>query len=103
MTYERFLKVVSGLQKEDRVIKQAYDIGVDMINFVDPYHSIIHELIAEVYGEQGLDWFTWFCWENDFGQGDLMQRVNDGSLIRHSTFSLWEYLEENHKKIKHES
>lgn len=70
MTYERFLKVLLSLQKEDRVIKEAYKLGVDMINFVDPYYKIINELIEEIYGEEGYDWFSWYCWENDFGQKD---------------------------------
>lgn len=125
MKYDRFLKVVLGLQKEDRVIKQAYDIGVDMINFVDPYHKIINELITEVYGEEGYDWFSWFCYESEFGQkdwskGDSYKQNPDGTStlihkdgevrfgayddkgnpICYSVRSLWEYLEENYNKIK---
>ena len=125
MKYDRFLKVVLGLQKEDRVIKQAYDIGVDMINFVDPYHKIINELITEVYGEEGYDWFSWFCFESEFGQkdwskGDSYKQNPDGTStlihkdgevrfgayddkgnpICYSVRSLWEYLEENYNKIK---
>jgi hypothetical protein len=100
MKYDRFLKVVLGLQKEDRVIKQAYDIGVDMINFVDPYHKIINELITEVYGEEGYNWFSWFCWENDFGQGGLTANDEKDNPICYSVESLWECLEENYNKIK---
>jgi len=127
MTYERFCKVVLGLQKEDRVIKQAYDIGVDMINFVDPYHTIITELITEIYGEEGEGWFSWFCHESEFGQRDWSKgdsyRQNedgtstlihkdgevrfgahdkDGNPICYSIESLWEYLEENFKKSRSE-
>ena len=50
MTYERFLKVILSLQKEDRTINALYTNGVDLINFVDPYHEIISELIKEIYG-----------------------------------------------------
>ena len=53
MTYERFLKVILSLQKEDRTINALYTNGVDLINFVDPYHEIISELIKEIYGEEG--------------------------------------------------
>ena len=125
MKYDRFCRIVLGLQKEDRVIKQAYDIGVDMINFVDPYHKIINELITEVYGEEGYDWFSWFCFESEFGQkdwskGDSYKQNPDGTStlihkdgevrfgayddkgnpICYSVRSLWEYLEENYNKIK---
>lgn len=84
MTYERFCKIVLGLQKEDRTIKNLYDNGVDLINFVDTYHSIINELIKEVYGEEGYEWFSWFCYESEFGQrdwskGDTYRMKEDGT------------------------
>jgi hypothetical protein len=84
MTYERFCKIVLGLQKEDRTIKNLYDNGVDLIEFVDTYHSIINELIKEVYGEEGYDWFSWFCYESEFGQkdwskGDTYRMKEDGT------------------------
>lgn len=98
MTYERFLKVLLSLQKEDRVIKEAYKLGVDLINFIDPYHEIINELIKEIYGEGGYDWFSWYCWENDFGQGGLEAWDSDRNLICQSHESLWEYLESKKKE-----
>ena len=70
MTYERFLKVILSLQKEDRTISTLYKNGVDLINFVEPYHNIITELIKEIYGEEGYEWFSWYCYESDFGQKD---------------------------------
>jgi len=121
MKYKRFLKIVLSLEKEDKVIKKAYDIGVDMINFVDPYYGIINELIKEIYGEEGYDWFSWFCWESDFGKrdwskgksykqnddgtstliyegGDIRFGAHDknGNPICYSYKSLWKYLEKNY-------
>lgn len=64
MKYERFLKIILSLQKEDKTIKTLYYNEVDLINFVEPYHAIITELIKELYGEEGNDWFSWYCWEN---------------------------------------
>src|SRR5210317_248611 len=97
MTYERFLKVLLSLQKEDRVIKEACELGVDLINFVDPYHEIISELIKEVYGEEGYDWFSWYCWDNDFGRNGFEAWDSDRNLICDSHESLWKYLEKKYK------
>ena len=97
MTYERFLKVILSLQKEDRTINALYDNGVDLINFVDPYHEIISELIKEVYGEEGYDWFSWYCWENEFGQKGLEAWDSDKNPICYSHKSLWKYLEKKYK------
>lgn len=122
MTYDRFLKVILGLQKEEKVTKTFYDNGMDVISFVEPYHSIINELIKEIYGEEGYDWFSWFCYENEFGQKDwstapsykikedgtqeLVHKEGEvrfgahdeeGNPICYSFKTLWEYLELNHK------
>jgi len=97
MTYERFLKVLLSLQKEDRTIKALYDNGVDLINFVDPYHEIINELIKEIYGEEGYDWFSWYTCENEFGQKGLEVSDSDKNPICYSHESLWKYLEKKYK------
>ena len=122
MTYERFLKVILSLKKEDRTINTLYTNGVDLVNFVDPYHEIISELIKEIYGEEGYEWFSWFCNESEYGLRDWSTsdsyKINeegnmelehksgevrfgahdkDGNPICYSFESLYEYLEENHK------
>lgn len=118
MKYERFLKVLLLLQKENKTNRTLYDNGVDLINFVDPYHKIINELIIEIYGEDGYQWFSWYCNENEFGEKDwstlpLYKENEDGTTekikedgevrfgayddegnpICYSHESLWEYLE----------
>jgi len=93
MTYETFLKIILGLQKQDRIISDLYKHKVDLIDFIDPYHAIITILIEEVYGEEGRDWFFWFCYENDFGQKGLEVWDENKNLICYSYESLWEYLE----------
>lgn len=123
MKYERFLKITLSLQKQDRVLSNLNDNGVDLVNFTDPYGIIINELITEIYGKRGADWFNWFCWESDFGQrdwskGDTYRMNEDGTSelihkdgevrfgaydennnpICYSHESLWEYLEKNCKK-----
>ena len=98
MTYDRFLKIALGLQTIERVIQTLYDNGLDITNFVDPYYTIISELLLEVYGEEGHDWFSWFCYENNFGTGGLTANDKEGNPICHSFESLYEYLEVNCKK-----
>ena len=93
MTYERFLKVILSLQKEERTIRTLYKNGVDLVNFVEPYHTIINELIKEIYGEGGYEWFSWYCYDNEFGQKGLEALDQDGNPICYSHESLWKYLE----------
>lgn len=98
MTYERFLKVTLSIKKQDEIISDLYKQKVDLIDFVDPYHVIILELIQEIYGEEGYDWWSWFCYENDFGQKGLEAFDENKNPICYSFESLWEFLE-NMKKI----
>jgi hypothetical protein len=102
MEYSKFLEVTLGLQKQDRIIDHLYKKKIDLLDFVDPYHAIINTLIREVYGEEGYDWWAWFCYENNHGQGGLEAWDKDKNPICYSHQSLWEYLEELRKSNKDE-
>jgi hypothetical protein len=118
MKYEDFLFVGLQLQKQDKIIDKLNELNVDLMDLVDPYYAIINKLIKEVYGEEGADWFSWFCYEADFGTKDWSkvptyiqnddgtstkiheageQRYGatdeEGNPICYSWESLWEYLE----------
>lgn len=122
MEYSDFLKVILGEKKASEDVGKAYKLGIDLIEFVDIYHSIINTLLKEVYDEEGCDWYSWFCYENEYGQrdwskGDTYEEDSDGKMklikkdgevrfgahdeegnpICYSFESLWEYLEANHK------
>ena len=93
MTYENFLKVILQLQKQDRIIDNLYKNKVDLIEFVDPYHGIVQTLMKEIYGEEGVDWFNWYCYENNFGTKGLEAWDADKNPICYSHETLCEYLE----------
>lgn len=86
MTYENFLKLTMGLQKASRQLEDLNKLGVDLIEFTDPYSQIIHNLLGEIWTPEGVDWLTWFMWEADFGQKDFSQTPSykkvDGKLVK---------------------
>jgi hypothetical protein len=94
MTYETFLKITLELQRQERIVDDLYKSKIDLLEFIDPYHGLIHLLIKEIYGEEGVDWFSWFCYENDYGQGKLEAWDENKNRICYSHESLWEFLEE---------
>jgi hypothetical protein len=105
MTYENFLKVILKQEVLDEQINLAYKLKIDLIEFVDRYNQIISTLITEIYGKDGYEWYSWFCYENDYGRkdwstkdGEIQYGATDenGNPICHSFESLWEYLEKNH-------
>ena len=97
MNLETFTRIIETLQRESETIGDLYQKKVDLIEFVDPYHSVITLLITEIYGEEGHDWFSWFCYENDFGKGSLEAWDENGKPFCQDVKSLWEYLEEKRK------
>jgi hypothetical protein len=102
MTFEKFEKLIHDLQTQEEVVHSLYKSNVDLIEFVDPYHGIIHDLILEIYGADGLDWWSWFCHENDYGRGSLEAWDENENPICYNLKSLWEYLEKNKKECTKE-
>ena len=91
MTYETFLKITLELQRQERIVDDLYKNKIDLLEFIDPYHGLIHLLIKEIYGEEGVDWWSWFCYENDFGR-KKMEATDKGKLICQDIKSLWEFV-----------
>jgi hypothetical protein len=98
MTYETFLKITLELQRQERIVDDLYKSKIDLLEFIDPYHGLIHLLFKEIYGEEGVDWFSWFCYENDYGRGGLEAWDENKNQICYSLESLWEYLEKLRQK-----
>lgn len=97
MEFKKFEKIINLLREQsDKEIK-ASEIGLDIFNFLDPYNAVIDLLMKEIYGEEGNEWFGWFCYENDFGRGNLTAD-DKGVLICYDIPSLYTYLNINHKK-----
>jgi hypothetical protein len=105
MEFEKFDKIVTSLKKHDENVTAAYQLNIDLIDFCDPLQVIVSELIKEIYGEEGYDWFSWFCYENDYGEKDWATEEHkddygahdeNGDPICHTIKSTWEYLETNY-------
>ena len=51
---------------------------------LEPAHKVIDILLASIYEPVGIDWFNWFCYENDFGEEHLGAFENDGRDVGES-------------------
>jgi hypothetical protein len=124
MEYSRFLLITLTLEKKQREISSLYkNHKIDIYDVLDPYHQIVTEMIREIYGEEGEDWYSWFCYESDFGKKDWSGKKiyatdsetgklkeldkqdihgaidENGNPICYSYESTWKFLEENHSRI----
>ena len=123
MEYVKFSEIISLLKSQSDKVNAAYNLKIYLIDFNAELNRVIDILIKEVYGDEGYEWFTWFCYENDFGEKDwsglpLYKKINDeivkveevkkdrfgahdeeGNPICYSVESTWEYLEKYHNRI----
>jgi hypothetical protein len=102
MTYKKFVTIVNKLEKQSKILDNLYKNKVNLIDFSDQYDSIISDLLIEIYGEEGYNWFSWFCYELEFGKKVSIENPRawdkEGIPICYDLYTLWEYLESNRKK-----
>lgn len=98
MTYEKFGYLIHLLKEIGESVHAANSIKVDLIEFVDPYHNIITSLLKEIYGDEGEDWISWYCYERGFGAKELQAFDKDGNPICYDLKSLWEHVETLNKE-----
>lgn len=98
MTYEKFEKLIDTLKEIEDSVNVAYKININLLDFVDPYHKAINDLLEEVYGIEGSDWISWYCYEGEFGAKELEAFDADGNPICYDLKSLWEHVENLNKQ-----
>jgi hypothetical protein len=129
MTLDKFSEIIERLKGHSEIVNQAYSLKIDLIDFSDGLHRTIDDLVREIYGETGYDWFSWFCLENDFGRKDWSSlpmlgssreidgktasvgKINGGEIgigawdengdpICYDVRSTWTFLEKNYSRIQ---
>ena len=99
MTLEKFKELIQLLKEAEQQVNDAYKAKVDLIEFTDVYSAVITNLILEIYGEEGEDYWSWWVYENNFGAGGLEAYDENNKVILKTVEELWEFLEEK-RKIK---
>ena len=93
---EVFERIVFELKEQEESLDSAYKSGIDLINFTNPYESVISMLIGSIYGNEGKETFDWWCYEKNFGERtDLTMTDKDGNELCRTVEELHQYLEEN--------
>lgn len=95
--FEIFEQIVNELDKIRTRVSGARKLGIDLIEYEEPFNKVHTLFIKGVYNDVG-DWFSWFCYENDFGRGKLTATDKDKKPICRNVRELWELLEENSNK-----
>lgn len=100
MTLQDFKDMVSTLKDVHIRTSEANKLAIDLIEYEDPFHRVIGQLLTELYGEEGYDWIMWFFYDCDFGAKYMEANDAEGNSICYDVESLWNYLEKNYSKTK---
>ena len=92
MKIETFKEIIKMFKMSESRLETTRNAGVSLIEYIEPYDTIIHNLLREIYNEEGLESFYWFVYDNKFGKGDLSFKVN-GEEIGNSVKKFHKYLE----------
>lgn len=103
MTFERFKQAVDQMVQNSDKLDRSYENGIDLIEFTDGYHTVIHYLWGSLLTTEGLDWFDWFMYEKNYLQDGVgnpemqaFSKTNDDQVeICKDLEGLYNYLNEN--------
>ena len=87
-----FEKLVERIKLMNEKISLSYELGIDLINFVDDYGFISSLLLTEYYGQEGAEWVEWFIYEKG-NNPELTANDADGNPICFDIKSLWKEVE----------
>ena len=96
MEYKQFKKLIEDLEKSLERSSALYDLGMDLMDYNDIYHTIISSLMLATFNVEGKDWIDWYLYERPSfnGKEPLKAFDKDGNEICHDIESLWETVKE---------
>jgi len=89
MTLETFKILIEGIQNQSKKTHELYKHGVDLLSFnEDYYREVVHPLMVEAFGKEGVEWVNWYIYEKD-GKEDMKAWDKEGNEICHNIESLY--------------
>lgn len=104
MTFKDFKAIIDLMVQHDKVVSQAYELNIDLMDFCNNQSVAISALWAQILTVEGKDWLDWFLYEKDYVSGNLRKdlKAYDGKKeICKDLKGLYDYLiKQNYFKIK---
>ncbi len=81
--------------------RKIYDLGIDLMEFTEPYEKIIDVLFGSVFNSEQRGWIDWYLYERiGFDGKELKAYKTVGKKkvrICHTIDSLWDTIQEYKK------
>jgi hypothetical protein len=91
VNFEQFKILIESLEKVRERSHSIYLLGVDLMEYDEPFHVAITTLLKSVFTEEGYDWISWYLYERvGFNNKTLTATDENGNEICHNIESLWD-------------
>jgi hypothetical protein len=99
MTKKVFEELIFTLQSLSYNRDKAHKLGIDLIDFAEPYYKAINLLLKRCFNQEQIDWIDWYLYEREMISSNKLKAWktnNDGTEqeICHTIDSLWKTIQE---------
>jgi hypothetical protein len=63
MTKELFEEIILKLQLMHEKGRKTYDLGIDLMEYTEPYERIVDVLLKSHFNDEQIGWIDWYLYE----------------------------------------
>lgn len=93
MTLPELQHLLNLMDADNKKIRDAYRLGIDLIEFTESAQEVVNTLLKHVFDEHQYECITWWMYEKDFGRREELQMWDkDGKEICRTVEELYQFL-----------
>jgi hypothetical protein len=93
----KFKEIIKNIELYYANLSSLHEVGIDLYEskfaISDHFDKILFGLLEEIYTTEGIDWISWFIFENDYGRSELEAFDENENLICQDIDGLYEYIQ----------
>ena len=91
MSFKEFKIIIDNLENVRERSHSAHLLGLDLMEYDYPYHTVISTLLGTVFNQEGKGWVDWYLYERPgFNGRPNLATDENGNEICHNIESLWD-------------
>ena len=93
MTLSELQHLLNLMDADNKKIRDAYRLGIDLIEFTESAQEVVNTLLKHVFDEHQYETLSWWMYEKDFGRReDLQMWDKDGNEVCRTVEELHQFL-----------
>jgi len=93
MTLEELQHLLNLMDADNKKIRDAYRLGIDLTEFTESAQEVVNTLLKHVFDEHQYETISWWMYEKDFGRRENLQMWDaDGNEVCRTVEELHQFL-----------